>query len=329
MDTGLRTMSRYSRQIMVPDVGIEGQELLHASHVLVVGAGGLGCPALQYLVGAGVGRITVIDPDRVEESNLHRQSLFRIGDIGSPKAWSAKKTLNELNPAVAIGALSEVLTPSNAPELAELADIVIDAADSFAVSYTLSDACRELGTPLISASVLGQSGYIGCFCADAPSLRAVFPTLPETSATCATTGVLGPVVGVVGAMLAQFALRTLLGSDPSPVGQMVTIDLASLRFETFSFLGSPEPDEAIPFLAPEMLKTTDRIFDLRGEDEAAAPIVSWAVRMTNEELRTIPQTPNRRIVLCCSTGLRAWRVALMLRHAGHDNLALLAARAGT
>jgi molybdopterin/thiamine biosynthesis adenylyltransferase len=318
-------MNRYARQMMVPDVGAGGQARLARSHVLVVGAGGLGCPVLQYLAGAGVGRITLIDPDDVEESNLHRQPLYRMCDLGHPKAYAAQGALQEINPGVTVDALAEALDPSNAPALVDRADLVVDAADSYAASYTLSDTCRDAGTPLISASVLGQSGYVGGFCGRAPSLRAVFPDLPEVGASCATAGVIGPVVGAVGAMQAQMALRVLLGSNPSPLGQMVTVDLADFRFGSFSFLDSPEPDHAPPFLSKTMLRDSDRVIELRGVDEADRPIVPTAIRMTMDALRTLSPEPDRRIVLCCSTGLRAWRAASLLRTKDHSDLALLAA----
>ncbi|MDA5093675.1 ThiF family adenylyltransferase [Aliiroseovarius sp. KMU-50] len=320
-------MGRYARQEILPEVGTAGQAKLARAQVMVVGAGGLGCPVLQYLVGAGVGQIILVDPDIVEESNLHRQPLYRMSDLGRPKVAAARDALYAANPAVRITALNVSLHPDNAPELVGKVELVIDAADSFAVSYTLSDACQARETPLISASVLGQSGYVGGFCGSAPSLRSVFPELPDDGATCAIAGVLGPAVGVVGSMQAQFALRVLLDSNPSPLGQMVTIDLANLRFGGFNFLGCPEPDEGLRFLAKCMLRDSDRIIELRSEDEMEHPIVPTAVRMTHEELYKLPASFDQRVVLCCGTGLRAWRVASLLRAAGHNDLALLAAKA--
>ena len=179
-------MNRYARQVMVPGIGRDGQRRLAAAHVLVVGAGGLGCPALQYLAGAGLGRITLIDPDHVEESNLHRQPLYRMADLGRAKALAAQDHLRAAHPDVDVVARAAALHPALPRAMVEPADIVIDAADSFAVSYMLSDACLHLGKPLISASVLGQTGYIGAYCAGVPSLRAIFPDPPGTSATCAS-----------------------------------------------------------------------------------------------------------------------------------------------
>ena len=201
-------MNRYTRQMVLPQVGRDGQDRIEAAHVLVVGAGGLGVPVLQYLAGAGIGAITLIDPDRVEESNLHRQPAYRMKDIGRYKVRAAARAIARLNPWIELLALPDRLTPANAPKLVGRADVVLDCADSYAVSYTLSDACMAAGKPLISASVLGVSGYVGGFCGGAPSLRALFPDPPDSGQTCATAGVLGPVVGMLGCLQAQMALAT-------------------------------------------------------------------------------------------------------------------------
>lgn len=319
-------MNRYVRQMQLPEIGAAGQAKLSASHVAVVGAGGLGSPVLQYLAGAGVGKISLFDPDVVEESNLHRQPLYGMPDIGRAKVLAAQGALQRLNPQVEVLAKAEALGPSNAPEIAAEADLVVDAADSFAASYILSDACLVAGTPLISASVLGQTGYVGGFCQGAPSLRAVFPDLPATGATCATAGVLGPVVGVIGALQAQIALRVLLGAQPG-LGQMITADLSALQFGGFSFLGSPEPEHSIPFIAKQMLHASDLIVDLRSESETPKKICPDAVRLSEEAICTRDLEPGQRVVLCCQSGLRAWRVAQNLWARGDIDLALLAARA--
>ncbi|MEM9578168.1 MAG: HesA/MoeB/ThiF family protein [Pseudomonadota bacterium] len=319
-------MSRYGRQTLLPGIGQAGQDRLARTHIAVVGAGGLGCPALQYLAGAGIGRITIIDPDVVEESNLHRQPLYTMADLGRPKAQAARDALQALNPQVEVIAQVAQLGPGKAPRLAAEADLIVDAADSFAVSYILSDACLEAGTPLVSASALGQTGYVGGFCGGAPSLRAVFPDLPATGATCATAGVLGPVVGVMGALQAQIALRCVLGAQPA-LGQMITADLSALRFGGFSFQGSPEPENAFPFVAESMLRSSDLIVELRDPREAPEMICPGAVRLSQDDICARARVSGQRVVLCCQSGLRAWRVAKGLHAQGDMPLALLAARA--
>ncbi len=328
MDQGQRDMTRYSRQMILPEVGTKGQARLARAHVLVIGGGGLGCPVLQYLVGAGVGQITLIDPDRIEESNLHRQPLYRMSDLGRPKAHTASAHLQAANPEVRINANHLALHPANAGQFVAGVDVVVDAADSFAVSYILSDSCQLHQKPLISASALGQTGYVGGFCGpDAPSLRAVFPDLPDRSATCATAGVLGPVVGMIGALQAQIALQVLLHHTPSPSGQMVTLDLQQLRFGGFAFHGAPEPQAAMPFLSKSDLCAVDHVIELRDKEEAPDPIVPHAQRLACEAIGEFQHMSKGRVVLCCATGLRAWRSATSLRKKGFKNLAILAAGA--
>ena len=181
------SVDRYARQIILPQVGNTGQDRLQRSSVLVVGAGGLGCAVMQYLGAAGVGRLIAMDHDRVEETNLHRQPLYRMSDLGRPKTEAARSMrCSGLNPGLQITAVTQRLTPANAATWIAHADVVVDAADSFAVTYILSDECRRAHKYLISASVLGLSGYAGVFCGDVPSYQAVFPDLPRRAGIVST-----------------------------------------------------------------------------------------------------------------------------------------------
>lgn len=315
-------MNRYARQIAVPGVSAAGQARVRAASVLVVGAGGLGSPVLQYLAGAGVGRITVVDGDVVEETNLHRQPIFRMADIGAPKAVAAARALTDLNPEVLVEARASWLDPETAPQLVAGSDVVLDCADSFAASFTLSDACHRAGRPLISAAVLGLEGYAGGFCGGAPSVRAVFPDLPLTAPSCATAGVLGPVVGMLGALQAQMALSVLLGLSPSPLGRLMRIDGRTWRLSGFTFAAAPEPETCWPFLAPSQIRADDLVIDLR--TEVPEPFRPDALRLPYEALADwLPPERAARVVLACRTGLRAFAGAQLLSRSWRGPVALV------
>ncbi|KJZ18056.1 thiamine biosynthesis protein ThiF [Loktanella sp. S4079] len=318
-------MGRYHRQMILPEVGTKGQLRLQDAHVLVVGAGGLGCPALQYLSGAGVGRISIIDHDHVELSNLHRQPLFGMADLGQPKAEIAANKLREANPATVVTPHVAALTPANVTKLCDGVDVVVDAADSFAVTYTLSDHCHRQRMPLIAASALGLSGYVGAFCGNAPSLRAVFPSAPGTSARCTDSGVLGPVVGMIGTMQAQMTLQVLLGHQPSPLGILVNIDMRTHHFSQIDFCNAPEPDVLFPFISISDIAETDQIIDLRPETESPTLAHPRAVRWCGPLADYTELSTSRRTVICCKSGLRAWRTAEQLAERGLTNICLHAA----
>jgi molybdopterin/thiamine biosynthesis adenylyltransferase/rhodanese-related sulfurtransferase len=322
------TSDRYSRQTILPEVGAAGQARLRDASVLVIGAGGLGSPVLQYLCAAGVGRIAIVDHDRVEESNLHRQPIYRMSDVGALKAQAARAALLGANPEVRIDAICERLTPANVQRLVAGVDVVIDAADSFAVTYVVSDECQGVKKTLISASALGLSGYVGAFCGGAPSYRAVFPEMPRQAGSCATAGVLGSAVGVMGTLQAHMVLSLLLDLQPTVLGQLVTVDFKTLRFGGFSFVGAGEPGGvAIPFIAADQVDSTDLVIDLRTLAEAPVSPIAAALRIEVDAVEgsageRLPSAP--RVVLCCRTGVRAWRAARALQRRGHTNVALIA-----
>lgn len=318
--------NRYARQRVLPEVGDAGQDRLTAASVLVVGAGGLGCPVLQYLVGAGVGRIVVVDHDTVEETNLHRQPLYTMADVGMAKADAACRTLARLNPTIAIDAVVGRLTPQNVTQLVAAADVVVDAADNFAVTYILNDACRDAAKPLVSASAVGTSGYAGAFCGGGPSYRAVFPDTPAQSGDCDTLGVLGSVVAVVGGLQAHLVLSLLLGLTPSVLGRIVTFDARRMAFGGFGFEASPEPAEWTAFIAASEVTRGDLVVDLRSLAEAPASPFEHAHRVSADDIETIEAiaAPGQRVVLACRSGQRALRAASRLNAAGLRHLALVA-----
>ena len=316
---------RYARQRVLPQIGAQGQARLARASVLVVGAGGLGCTVLPCLVAAGVGRVTLLDHDRVEESNLHRQPLYRMQDIGQHKVHAAQSALQALNPEVQVAAHAQRLTAMTAEQWVSSADVIVDCADSFAVTYISSDACRELRKPLVSASVLGFAGYAGVFCERAPSYRAVFPDLPHQVGSCAVNGVLGSSVAVLGSLQAHLVMAVLLGTEPAPHGRVVNVDLQQLRFSSFSFLGAPEPATQLSFISVAQLDTADSVWDLRTAEERAIAPLPEATPLAASDVDGLAGTdPAQRVVLCCRSGVRAWRAAHRLHSLRKGRVAMLA-----
>jgi molybdopterin/thiamine biosynthesis adenylyltransferase len=314
-------LSRYARQMILPQIGPSGQDRLSRAHVLIVGAGGLGVPALQYLTGAGVRRITLIDGDVIEETNLHRQPIYPMTSIGQPKATIAAQIMTAMNPYVQIDARVEWLDPANTPALVSQADIVLDCADSFAVSLMLSDACFAEQVPLIAGSALAMSGYVAGCCGDAPSLRAIFPDLPVGGGTCATNGVMGPVVGMIGALQAQMAMAVLLDLPDSPLGRLISIDAETWRMGGFRFDHAPEPVHPLMFIGQTQITETDLLIDLRAE---AAPFRPDARHIPPDRITDLTPLQGRRVVLACKTGLRAHHAGQALRGIWDGDIALLA-----
>lgn len=237
---------RYARQIALPDVGEAGQRRLQQARVIVVGAGGLGSPAAMYLAAAGVGHLTIVDADRVERSNLHRQLIHRDDTVGAVKAISAKTTLSGINPSIAIHAVDARLTAANARELFMGQHVVVDCSDNFSTRYAVNDACVTIGIPLVHGAIFRFEGQVSvfwparpgaggpcyrCLCAEAPP--------PGFALSCADAGVLGAVPGIIGALQATEALKLLLGVGTPLVGRMLHYDGLHGGFDEFEVPRNP------------------------------------------------------------------------------------------
>lgn len=214
---------RYARQIMLPEIGVDGQEKLQAARVLVIGAGGLGAPLLTYLATGGVGHLGIIDGDRVELSNLPRQTLFETGDIGRLKVEAASDRLHELNPACAVTTYPFPLTTDNAAELISGYDIVADGCDNFATRFAVNAACVALGKPLVSAAISGFSGQVMTVANGSPCYRCLVHPEAVDANTCRESGVLAPVAGMIGNAQALEVMRVILGM-PALVGKLAVFD---------------------------------------------------------------------------------------------------------
>jgi molybdopterin-synthase adenylyltransferase len=210
----IEELVRYGRQIMLADIGIEGQQKLKQAKVLVVGAGGLGCPLLQYLCAAGTGTIGLVDFDVIEVHNLHRQILYNTEDIGKPKAITAAEKLKALNPNVTIIPFNELLSEENAERIIAEFDIVADGSDNFNTRYLVNDTCVKLKKPLVYGSILRSEGQLAVFNLNGSKhLRDLFhePPAPEDVPSCSETGVLGIVPGIIGSMMCDMVMKVILG----------------------------------------------------------------------------------------------------------------------
>ena len=242
-------LERYARHIVLREVGGPGQAALKAARVLVVGAGGLGGPALMYLAAAGVGTLGVIDDDAVSLSNLQRQIIHGTPEVGTPKVDSAAATIRRLNPHVAIEAHAVRLTGDNALDLIGRYDLVADGSDNFATRYLVSDACFFAGKPLITAAVGTFDGTLTTIRAHEhrdgkpnPTYRCLFPEPPPdgTVPACAEAGILGALPGVLGSLMAMEVTREIVGFGQGLVGRMLMVDARSMRFATLDYAWDPQ-----------------------------------------------------------------------------------------
>lgn len=235
---------RYARHILLDEFGIEGQEKLINSKVLIIGAGGLGSPAAFYLAAAGVGNLTLVDDDIVELSNLQRQILHTTKSVDTPKAISGKQSLNALNPLVNVETVVARVYDDHLHELVAQADIVLDCCDNFATRHAVNLACVNNKKPLVSGAAIRFSGQVSVFDLsnkDAPCYNCLFPRADQAQELrCATTGVLGPLVGIIGSMQAAEAIKVLSGMGQALVGRLLCIDAMDMNCNTIRFRRDPE-----------------------------------------------------------------------------------------
>lgn len=342
-------LSRYQRQITLAGFGLDAQQTLADAHVAVLGAGGLGSPALLYLAAAGVGEITVIDDDLVSTSNLHRQVIHTDAAVGSSKTESARREMLARNPDVTVHVVSSRLTADNAVALLRGADVVLDGTDNFAARYACSHACAVLGIPQVWASILGFDGQLSVFGMPAgPVYEDVFPTPPPAGAvpSCSAAGVLGPVVGVVGTAMALEAVKVVTGVGSPLCGEIGYFDGLSGRWEYIPVAADPavadrirqaptpvaeelavEPsDESAP-MVPSLEDAV--LLDVREPEEYATVHIPGAVNVPLSRLRGAAAgiadaarladeatTSGRPLVVYCAAGTRSAQAVEILADAG-------------
>lgn len=344
---------RYSRHLILPGVGLSGQERLKRGRVLLVGAGGLGSPVALYLAAAGVGTLAVADADTVDPSNLQRQVLHRSTDVGRPKVASAAAALVALNPLVRIEALEARVTTANAREIISDYDVVVDGTDNFPTRYLLNDACALLSRPLVFGSVYRFSGQATVFDARVgPCYRCLFPEppAPESVPSCAEGGVLGVLPGLIGTIQATEALKLLLATGETLIGRLLLVDALTMRFREVQIEKNPDcplcgqsptitalvdyaefcglPPETVDSagweITPEALRERlasgpVTLIDLREPaDIDREPGLAGALRMPYASFarRLTELNSAEEIVLYCAGGVRSRLAVGLLRQAG-------------
>ncbi|WP_353205218.1 molybdopterin-synthase adenylyltransferase MoeB [Sphingomonas sp.] len=236
-------LDRYARHIVLREVGGAGQAKLRRATVAIIGAGGIGSPAIQYLAAAGIGRLMLIDDDSVDLSNLQRQTLFGDADIGASKVAAAASSATRINPHVTLDLHAERLTPDNAADLIAGSDVVLDGTDSFATRLAVADAAQRLRIPLVSAAVGQFEGQLGVFRgweADKPCYRCLVGNVADAAGdSCADLGVLGAMTGVLGSLAALEAMRAIIGFGDDSAGKLLLVDALAFRFRTIALPKDP------------------------------------------------------------------------------------------
>ena len=229
-------LSRYSRQILMPDIDYAGQLMLSQSHAVIFGLGGLGSPASLYLAAAGIGKLTLVDFDEVDDSNLQRQIVHRENNIGQAKVESAKQNLENLNHHICIETISKKLTQTEIIELVKTADVVLDCTDNFTSRFALNRACYQAKVPLVSGAAIRWEGQLSTYDfrkSDSPCYQCLYPEDSGQELNCSQNGVLSPVVGMIGSMQAIEAVKSLLNL-PTLTGKLMIIDAYTMMIRTLN-----------------------------------------------------------------------------------------------
>lgn len=350
--------ARYQRQMLLKDFGLSGQEKLYKAKVLVIGAGGLGCPVLQYLAAAGIGTLGIVDQDVVELNNLHRQILYTVNDIGRLKADCAAERLSQLNPDINIISYPLQLTNQNAALILSKFDVIIDGSDNFPTRYMINDACVLLNLPLIYAALSESEGQVAIFnVSDAAGVkvnyRDLFPESPQPGEVlnCSEAGVLGVLPGIIGTMQAAEAIKLISGIGKPLINQLLIYNLytsqsyqlnlksaaadsvqanmpadldAFLQTDYNWFCGFRDEADGIAELSAEkfleiILKKEYTIIDVREPGETPDASGFEHLKFPLSALRkSVPRIPGNKIILFCQSGVRSVLAGEILKQAYPD-----------
>lgn len=330
-------LSYYARHLLLPSIGTVGQKKLKTARVLIVGAGGLGCPVLQALAGAGVGQLTVVDGDAVALSNLSRQWLHRHCDVGLNKATSAKQQLIQLNPFIDVQAIPAMLDLANAQELIAAHDIVVDATDDIDVRYLIDDVCAEFNRPWVHAALYRENAQLCIFWESyGARFRYLFPE-PSEAPTCVGAGMLGAVASTTANLQALEVVKLIVGQSVSRMGAVVSIHAASYQIQVFQLpnvtplkpiQGSSDELSAHSWSMDQLQQAQSidmplRIIDLRSDEQQAARALVGAEPMTAESVLEVGLGEGQSLVtvlLVCDAGLVSSLLADALRSRGYMNV---------
>ncbi len=333
---------RYSRQMLLPEIGMDGQQKLKAAKVLVIGAGGLGCPVLQYLAAAGVGCIGIADGDTVEETNLQRQVLYALADVGKPKALVAAEKIALINSFITINVHNHFVTAGNALQLIEPYNIVVDGTDNFAARYLINDACVMLGKPLVFASLFKFEGQVSVFnYKDGPTYHCLFPVAPQAdeAPNCAAIGVIATLPGIIGTIQANEVLKIILDAGNVLSGRLLVFDVLTMQTSFFSFKAVvankqikqlPEENDnacaaavTITYsqLQQLLLQQKVQLIDVREPAEHAAGNIG-GINIPMVALQNALQQLSKQntLVLYCASGMRSAKAAELLLSDGFTNV---------
>ncbi len=352
-------ISRYSRQLLLPEIGIKGQEKLKQARVLVIGAGGLGCPVLLYLAAAGVGNIGIVDFDLVDESNLQRQIVFDVSDIGKQKTEIAKAKLQKQNPFVEIDIFNTKLSTENALDIFSAYDIIIDGTDNFATRYLVNDACYLLKKILISGSIFRFEGQVVVFDfrkENAPTYRCLFPSPPAAhlAPSCSVAGVIGVLPGIIGTLMANETIKISTGIGEILTGKLLVMDVLNMHFQTLEFERNMEAVNAIPKTEIEFKKmdyeyfcgsktkdissneiSVDELLNLissneniqlidvreKNEQPEIAALKDLKIPLNEIENRVHEISKDKKVIVICQSGIRSKQAIEILQNKyGFENL---------
>ena len=338
---GITRADLFDRHLSMPEVGPSGQAALQDAAVVVVGAGGLGNGALPYLAAAGVGRIGIVEPDLVEVSNLHRQVLFGVGDLGRSKAQVMAERLRQMHPYVEVKVYEETLDERNAAEILGQFDVVIDGTDRFDAKFLMSDTCQQIGKPLVQASIFRMEGVLQTILPGGPCLRCQWPVEPQDGCvrTCAEAGVLGVLPGLFGSLQAAEAIKIIIGLGENLANTQILFDLRDYTFRKIGRVkraGCPgccqsEPVDRVSSpvdweVTKEMVLGWEHPFtclDIRELDEERNVAEIGQARWVGTPLsrfKTSYLTGAERYVIVCASGVRSGRLVYQLREEGFDSV---------